>query len=413
MTRQRFSVDELQVGMYVAKLDVSWFRSPFLRHAFLIEHRGQIDRLLRAGVKHVEIDLTRSERTPSASADTPAARAPRSSPTSRPMEPAGKSLAQLNEEYAQGVLARQQLARAVQSVFSTIEATGRVDPRQTAEAVQEITIVTRTLSNSAIFLALSQHRAGDSLLSQHALTACTLSLVLGQALQLNPLELHELATAALLHDIGLLHIPASLVRRARTTSSPLTERDRRQFQTHPRLGILMLERQGNFEAPVLHLIGEHHAYLDGSGYPPETRGEFTSARTRVLMIADKYDEFITGFGGASPLAPHQALQRLYHEAQDGTLDRDILSRFIKLIGIYPVHSHVRLNTNELAVVTNLNPSALHRPVVAITHNPEGEGYPLPLIVDLAHQEGQPRERAIDDVLDAASLSHPLHPPCAA
>jgi len=50
---------------------------------------------------------------------------------------------------------------------------------------------------------------------------------------------------------------------------------------------------------MLHLIGDNHAYLDGNGYPMETRGEFTSDRTRIHMITDKYDELIAGFGEAS------------------------------------------------------------------------------------------------------------------
>jgi len=95
------------------------------------------------------------------------------------------------------------------------------------------------------------------------------------------------------------------------------------------------------------------------------------------MLADHYDELITGFGGPSPLTPHQALQRLYREAQGGLLDRTILSNLTKLVGIYPVHSPVRLNTQEQAVVTELNPSMLHQPVVTITHNPSGDEMPPP------------------------------------
>jgi HD-GYP domain-containing protein (c-di-GMP phosphodiesterase class II) len=171
--------------------------------------------------------------------------------------------------------------------------------------------------------------------------------------------------------------------------------------------VTLLERQKGFDAGMLHLIGEHHALLDGSGYPPETRGEFTSDRTRILVITDRYDELITGFGGATPLAPHQALQRLYREAQEGKLDKDILSRFIKTVGIYPVHSCVRLNTKELAIVTDLNPSRLHQPIVTITHEPGGNGYPAPFVVNLALQGSQPPERAIDSVVDTA-LSAPAY-----
>ena len=407
MTTKSVPIQDLRVGMYVAKLDVSWFRSPFLRHSFLIEDEGQIAKLRHAGVTHVQIDPTRgldvAEATPTDVPDN-LVDDPMVMVTPLPIE-RPKPLVQLNAEYAQAKVARKQLEQTVHSLYARISEQGTVDPRLAAEAVQEVTIVARTLPNSAIFMALSQHRGGDSSLSRHALSVCTLSLVVGQSFGYNPLELHELTTAALLHDIGLIHLPQSIVRQSANTSRPLPERDRQTFESHPRTGVLILEKHGGFETKILQLIGEHHIRLDNSGYPTGTLGEFTSERSRILMIADYYDALITGFGFASPLAPHQALQRLYREAQDGALDGAILSRFIKLVGIYPVHSRVRLNTQERAVVTEINPSTLHRPVVTVTHTPAGDETAEPLIIDLAHQVDVTPERAIDTVLDNADLPH--------
>ena len=395
MATTRIPVRELQIGMYVARLDLSWFRSPFLRHSFLIEHPWQVERLVRAGVKSVDIDLDRgiafqpyqvSDITHSAIGATPTCG------INRP-----KPLAQLNEEYAQAKLAKQQMDQAVQSVFTTIIKTGTVNPQQAADAVQEITIAMRTLTDSAIFMALSQNRAGDSTLSHHALATCTLSLVLGQAFQFNPLELQELATAALLHDIGLVQIRSAVVRHAHATSG-LSKADQQEWETHPRRAVLMLERQGRIEAAALHLIANHHVYLDDSGYPKESRGQFTSDRTRILMVVDRYDELITGFGGTSPLTSYQTFQRLYQEARQGKIDQRILSSFIARVGIYPVHSHVRLNTQELAVVTELNQEKLHQPIVTITHQPGGIEYVAPLVVDLAHQTDESQTRAIETII---------------
>ena len=395
MATTRIPVRELQIGMYVARLDLSWFRSPFLRHSFLIEHPWQVERLVRAGVKSVDIDLDRgiafqpyqvSDITHSAIGATPTCG------MNRP-----KPLAQLNEEYAQAKLAKQQMDQAVQSVFTTIIKTGTVNPQQAADAVQEITIAMRTLTDSAIFMALSQNRAGDSTLSHHALATCTLSLVLGQAFQFNPLELQELATAALLHDIGLLQIRSAVVRYAHAASG-LSKADQQEWETHPRRAVLMLERQGRIEAAALHLIANHHVYLDDSGYPKESRGQFTSDRTRILMVVDRYDELITGFGGTSPLTSYQTFQRLYQEARQGKIDQRILSSFIARVGIYPVHSHVRLNTQELAVVTELNQEKLHQPIVTITHQPGGIEYVAPLVVDLAHQTDESQTRAIETII---------------
>ncbi len=396
MATTRVSVSELQIGMYVARLDLSWFRSPLLRHSFLIEQSSQIDKLVRAGVKMVDIDLDRGITAPPHHATDITQAAPTTAPTSSLTHP--KPLAQLNEEYAQAKLAKQQMDQAVQSVFTTIAKTGTVNPEQAAEAVQEITIAMRTLTDSAIFMALSQNRADDSTLSQHALAVCTLSLVVGQAFQFNPLELHELATAALLHDIGLLQIRPAIVRHTHV-SSDLSKANRQEFETHPRRAVLMLEGKRGIEAATLHLIANHHAYLDDSGYPKESRGQFTSDPTRILMVVDRYDELITGFGGTAPLTPHHTFQRLYQEARQGTLDQRIVSSFIARIGIYPIHSHVRLNTQEVAVVTKLHQEKLHQPIITITHQPGGTEYPTPFVIDLAHQAGDPQVRAIETIID--------------
>ncbi len=395
MAKIRVPVLELQIGMYVAGLDLPWFRSPFLRHSFLVEHTSQITKLARAGVKMVDVDPDRGAASP----PQPASNTPPSVSeiTDSTILKRTKALAQLNEEFAQAKRAKQQLDQAVQSVFVNIAKTGTVNPQQAAEAVQEITIVMRTLTNSAIFMALSQNRNGDSTLSRHALATCTFSLVIGQAFQFNPLELQELAIAALLHDIGLLQIRPAVVRRVHGDSD-LGRADRQEFETHPRLAVLTLQRQGGVDPAILDLIANHHTDLVDRRDPSETPEQSLPDRTRILMIADQYDELITGFGGASPLTPYQAFQRLYQATQQGLLDHRILSSFIARVGIYPVHSRVRLNTQELAVVTELNPEKLHQPIISITHQSEGIQYPAPFVVDLSCQTDESRPRVIETIV---------------
>ncbi len=397
MPNTRVPIGELRIGMYVAALDLPWYRSPFLRHSFKVERQEQITKLLRAGVKIVDIDLDRGispRLEPATTEQQPPTVQTQPAQEKKPI----KTLAQLNEEYAQAALAKQQLTQSVQSVFTKIASTGTVNPQQAADAVHEITIVTRTLTPSSMFMALSQNRAGDPMLSQHALTTCTLALILGQTFQFNPLELQELATAALLHDIGLLQIAPSLVRHVHADQR-LSPVQQREFESHPRLGVRSLQQAGSSETAVLHLIANHHAYLDDSGYPKEARGEFTSDRTRILMIVDRYDELLTGFGGATPLPSHRTFQRLYQEARQNKLDQQLLSAFIGLVGVYPVHSQVRLNTKERGVVTTLNQETLHQPVVTITHQPEGTTYPDPFTVNLADQPASPQPRAIEAVIE--------------
>jgi hypothetical protein len=118
------------------------------------------------------------------------------------------------------------------------------------------------------------------------------------------------------------------------------------------------------------------------------------------MVVDRYDELLTGFGGATPLTSHQTFQRLYQEVQKGTLDERVVSTFITLIGIYPIHSQVRLNTQEVAVVTELNQTQLHQPIITITHRPGGKEYPDPFVINLAEQVDADEPRSIETIIQS-------------
>ncbi|MBD0306394.1 MAG: DUF3391 domain-containing protein [Nitrospiraceae bacterium] len=51
--------DSLKIGMYVTRLDCPWYRSPFLKHRFLIRSQSQLDKLKRSGIQEVTIDSSR------------------------------------------------------------------------------------------------------------------------------------------------------------------------------------------------------------------------------------------------------------------------------------------------------------------------------------------------------------------
>ena len=125
-----------------------------------------------------------------------------------------------------------------------------------------------------------------------------------------------------------------------------------------------------------------------------------------MMVADRYDELLTGFGGASPLTPHQALQRLYEEGRAGKYDAKYVTLFVTTLGIYPVYSAVKLNTGEQAIVTVINSRKLHQPIVTITHDPSGTPYPVSLVIDLDNQDAQVGSRSIAGTIegDLDSLS---------
>jgi HD-GYP domain-containing protein (c-di-GMP phosphodiesterase class II) len=118
----------------------------------------------------------------------------------------------------------------------------------------------------------------------HGRRTATISILIGQAVGLNSVELHDLTLAALLHDIGLLKLPPHLMSR----SDCLEPESYVAIQNHPRLGALLLEPFFFLrEASVL--VAHHHERWDGSGYPYGIRGRFVPLGARILSIADAFD----------------------------------------------------------------------------------------------------------------------------
>ena len=309
-----------------------------------------------------------------------------------------RSLAAMTEELLAARSARAKLEESVHTAFSRIAKTGVVDPEEAGHAVHAISAVAQALNTHALFMVFSQGRDANAPLSQHALATCSFSMILAHAADYNLLAIQELATGALLHDIGLMHVPPTIIRRIHETSTTVSEQNRLTYEAHARMGAILLERRGGFTKAVEQIVAEHHAYLNGSGFPSETGGAFTSDMTRIVMVTDRYDELLTGFGGASPLTPHQSLQRLYQEGQEGRYESRLISMFVKVMGIYPVYSYVQLTTGERAIVSVINSGKLHQPIVTITHDPDGEPYIVPLVIDLANQDEQAPPRGVRSVL---------------
>ena len=96
----------------------------------------------------------------------------------------------------------------------------------------------------------------------HGRRTATISLLIGQLVNLTPCELHDLKLAAFLHDIGLLMLPAHLT----ASKDPLKPESYVAIQNHSRLGATLLEPFSFLQEASI-LIAHHHERWDGSGYP--------------------------------------------------------------------------------------------------------------------------------------------------
>ena len=138
----------------------------------------------------------------------------------------------------------------------------------------------------AITLRLAQK---DEYTEQHTRRVALLAAQVGEQLGLSRSHLRTLAMGGLVHDLGKLAVPDSILKKP----GPLDDHEYLVIQRHPEWGARLLDELGGFSAGVRRLVHDHHERLDGQGYPRGLMAEDIGLDTRILTVCDVYDALIT------------------------------------------------------------------------------------------------------------------------
>lgn len=113
---------------------------------------------------------------------------------------------------------------------------------------------------------------------------------IGVRIGLNSKELDQLATSALLHDIGKLQIPESILNKP----GKLNTEEWIEIKKHPCYALEMLQ-QNKSQLPkrVIQGVYNHHEFFDGTGYPLGLKNKEINIYARVIAIADALDAMTT------------------------------------------------------------------------------------------------------------------------
>jgi putative nucleotidyltransferase with HDIG domain len=122
----------------------------------------------------------------------------------------------------------------------------------------------------------------------HSERVTDLAMDLGRELGLPPDEIDLLHRGGLLHDIGKVGVPPSILDKA----GKLTEEEYAVIKKHPSKGAEILEPIPNLQN-VIPIVFQHHERFDGKGYPNGLSGEAISLHARILAVADVVDALVS------------------------------------------------------------------------------------------------------------------------
>ena len=379
---KRIDVAEVQLGMYIHKLEGNWLKHPFWRTKFLLTDAQTLADLRASEVEGVLIDVEKGEdvggggngptvrRRPLLATGGGAgnsivdrarmerlhAAAHRPAPSNVvPFDARSTAPLSVAREigHAKAVVARAN--RVLAGVFEQARLGKAISRGQVEPVIEDL--FASIQRNPHAFNGLMRIRRENSSLYAHGLAVSALMIALGRQMGLDEQRVKDAGLAGLLMDVGMGHLPIDVS----TILDDLSDAEREIVETHTTLGYEFLNLGGEMPEEVARVCLEHHERYDGSGYPNQLVGEEIGLFGRMAAICDVYDSMTSDRPHRPRIDPNAALGLM--RAMEGEFDEDILDQFIESVGVYPIGSVVRLTTGRLALVVDQNVDDYTRPRV--------------------------------------------------
>ncbi len=439
----RILVDQLTVGIHI-RLKGGWLEHPFLLNSFKIKRRGQIEALKQSGIRYVEwvpeksdVEPARAEGSPepadheAAEGDSPGggaqgeqpgedAQAGRLDPGPEPGPEGGESttvsaaggeispgapvipetrigevepspgrlrperIEHLTEKTQRLVTGQRQYEQSLRQVRRLMENLGTFSRRTVEEVDSLITdLVGSILTDKDVAIHLVNIRKNEDAF-YHALNVAILSMMLGMEHGLDSEQTRVLGHGALFHDVGKLQLP----RKARQLRKKMRPEEQKLYRLHPVLGEEIVSKIETFEPEAARVVRQHHETIDGKGYPDGKKEGEISLSSMITAIANVYDNHCSAAGA---MTPHKVCAHMFSREKE-KLGEELLSLFIRCLGVYPPGTIVQLSNKSIGLVISGNESSPLRPnlLVCDPQRPKEE----PTILDLGEEPELSIERSL-------------------
>lgn len=177
-------------------------------------------------------------------------------------------------------------------------------------------------TEAVLFSLARSIEARDPYIKGHSERLARHVVLLGEALGLSVGQIQSLRAAAIVHDIGKVTVPDSILLKP----GKLTPAERHVIRQHPVIGEEICAPLKSFR-DVLPIVRHHHERMDGSGYPDGLKSEAIPLTVRIIQTVDIYDALTSERPYRRALSHRRALEQMGREVKRGWLDGEIVQKF--------------------------------------------------------------------------------------
>lgn len=199
----------------------------------------------------------------------------------------------------------------------------------------------------------------------HPLYVAILAELIGRVKKLTMEERLSIVAAALTANVSILELQELLQKQ----EGPLTDEQKAEMRLHPVKAVDMLLGVGVQDEAWIATVLHHHEKIDGSGYPGAQRGDAIPLSVRILALADTYGAMVTPRVYRTSILARDALRDIFLK-RGGEMDAELAQLFIKVLGVFPPGTFVKLQNGEIGIVTRRGENTM-KPIVHAVVGPRG------------------------------------------
>jgi putative nucleotidyltransferase with HDIG domain len=301
------NIADLKVGMYIHDLNCDWMSHPFLRNRFVIATEAEIEKIAEAGIHEVYIDISKG---------LDVAYAPTAEEVKTRLESQMKAFGEEDQPAAPPrVAATEELHRAqkihqeahviIHGILRDVRLGKQVELEHVVPSVEKMT--TSILRNNGALLALCRIKDKDNYTFQHSVSVGALMVTFCNAMEMSKEVIHHAGIGGMLHDIGKMRIPDSILNKP----DRLSEREFSVMKCHVVESKKILTDARGISETAITVASQHHERHDGSGYPLGLMGHEISQLGQMAAIVDVYDALTSDRCYHKGMPPTDALRKIY------------------------------------------------------------------------------------------------------
>lgn len=288
--------------------------------------------------------------------------------------------------------AYQVLLQTAEQIFAAAAAGKELEGNSLVKPLKQALALLR--ENEALLAETVRHRNSERTFPQRAANTALLSMRMGMEIEGDERRILSLGLCALMHDLGMVRLPAEVLEARRFTAD-----QRAQLHRHPLESQRLVQAFGKGFTWIGKIVVQVHERGDGTGYPAGLKGEQIHEFARIIGLADTYEAMVHPRPDREPRAVYHVVKEII-DLRNTLFDRQLVKALIHIVSIFPLGSLVRLNNEEIGRVVGT--SRLHptRPTVEILLDPRGRRLSTPRLIVL---EEEPMVYVVDPAIEESVL----------